>query len=196
MKKIYLLLIALFMWFISKSQVCDTTANVIIYSNYDGGALNIDVDKNIPNLKIGVTSYEAVNITISGTYSANVTEVLYAGYNATDNHCGIGAGITTINSAPATLDSIVLYPPAVYNNSNGYSSIICNYSCDITSNQGGCNTPINWFIILQRRLTEHFAIIILSMLVGLLLLTQFLPAVIVASCLSQQESLLLPRLKS
>lgn len=140
MKKIYLALIALFMALGAWAQICDTTANVIIYSNYDGGTLNIDVDKNIPNLKIGITSYENVHITIGGTYSANVTEVRYAGYNGTNNHCGFTNG-TTITGVPANVDTIILYPTAGYNNSNGYPSIICNYSCNNTSNQGGCNTP-------------------------------------------------------
>lgn len=141
MKKIYLLLLAaIFGTQLMAQNFCDTTANIIIYSNYDGGTLNIDVDQNIPNLKIGVTSYENVHINISGTYSANVTEVRYAGYNGTNNHCGFANGTTITGAQPGT-DTIILYPSAGYSNSNGYSMIICNYSCDNTTNQGGCNTP-------------------------------------------------------
>ena len=46
------------------SQVCNPAGNVIVFSNYDGskettlGRLNIVVDVNIPNLKIGICSYE------------------------------------------------------------------------------------------------------------------------------------------
>ena len=32
-------------------------------------------------------------------------------------------------------------PPSPLSNKNGYYIIICNYSCDTVSNQGGCNTP-------------------------------------------------------
>ena len=50
------------------AQLCNTNGNVVIFSNYDGGTLNINVDVNIPNLKIGIVSYEAVEINLSGTY--------------------------------------------------------------------------------------------------------------------------------
>lgn len=118
--------------------ICDTTANIMIFSNYDGGYLNINVDKNIPNLKIGITSYENARITISGTYASNVTAVWYAGYNSTNNHCGLTSG-TSINGAPL-VDSILIVPPATLNDPNGYNFIICAYDCDTLNNQGGCNT--------------------------------------------------------
>lgn len=71
-------------------------ANLIIFTNYDGGILNINVDQNIPNLKIGVCSYEPVTINISGTYASNVSEVIYAGYVSTNNmHCSNSP--TTVN---------------------------------------------------------------------------------------------------
>ena len=143
MKKIYTLLLTVILGLHLNAQiaVCDTTANVIIYSNYDGGTLNINVDKNIPNLKIGITSYEATKIIISGTYSANVTEVRYAGYNGTNDNCSQGVTNTSIAGVPGNIDTIILYPPSGYSNPNGYSFIICNYSCSSTTNQGGCNTP-------------------------------------------------------
>lgn len=119
--------------------ICDTSANIVIFSNYDGGYLNINVDKNIPNLKIGIVSYENAKITISGTYASNVTKVWYAGYNSTNNHCGITSG-TTINGVPNSVDSILFYPPATLNDPNGDPNIICAYDCDTVNNQGGCNT--------------------------------------------------------
>lgn len=125
----------------AQSAICDSTANVIIYSNYDGGTLNIDIDKNISNLKIGVTSYEAVNIVITGAYVGNVTEVRYAGYNAGNNHCSPTVATTSISGVASNLDTIIIYPPAGYTNANGWPNILCNYSCDNTTNQGGCNTP-------------------------------------------------------
>jgi len=50
---------------------CYPNGNVILYSNYDGGYLNINVDQDIPNLKIGVTTYEDCEVSISGTYASN-----------------------------------------------------------------------------------------------------------------------------
>jgi hypothetical protein len=115
---------------------------VVIYSNYDGGALTINVDQNIPDLKIGVVSYEYSRITVVGAYAGNVTAVWWAGYNGSNNHCALPMPWTTsISGAPAGTDSIMLYPPATWSNPNGYGSIICNYSCDANTNQGGCNTP-------------------------------------------------------
>ena len=52
--------------FYSGAQVCNPNGNIVIFSNYDGGYLNINVDVNIPNLKIGIVSYEAVEVTFSG----------------------------------------------------------------------------------------------------------------------------------
>lgn len=122
--------------------VCDSTGNLIIYSNYDGGVLNIDVDQNIPNLKIGIVTYEPVTVNITGAYVGNVTAVRYAGYVSTNNHhCANSPTTTTITGVPNSIDTVIFAPPAGYANQNGYSSIICNYSCSTTTNQGGCNTP-------------------------------------------------------
>jgi hypothetical protein len=60
-----LLLTTLFLCgFYAGAQVCNPNGNIIIFSNYDGGFLNINVDVDIPNLKIGVVSYEAVEVTL------------------------------------------------------------------------------------------------------------------------------------
>ena len=61
--------------------ICDPTGNVMLYSNYDGGTLNINVDVDIPNLKIGITTYEIVDVNIFGAFVGNVTEVIFAGFN-------------------------------------------------------------------------------------------------------------------
>lgn len=129
---------------VTTSSDCQVTgggnANLIIFTNYDGGVLNINVDQNIPNLKIGVCSYEPVTINISGTYAANVTEVIYAGYVSTNNfHCSNSPSTTTINSAFGT-SNVNFLPPSTLANPNGYSSIVCAYSCSSNTNQGGCNT--------------------------------------------------------
>lgn len=120
---------------------CFPEGNVIVYSNYDGGYLNIDVDENIPDLKIGITTYEKCEVTISGQYAGNVTEVIYAGFNGNNDHCNPTLPTTSINGVPAAITSILLYPPVTWTNSNGYYYVICNYSCDSSTEQGGCNTP-------------------------------------------------------
>lgn len=133
------------------AQICNPAGNVMLFSNYDGGILNIDVNVNIPNLKIGVVTYEGVTINLTGAFVNNVTRVEYAGYNASNAHCGSVIN-TTINGAPVgATTNITLYPPATLSDPNGNSSIICAYSCDNTSNQGGCNTVAqveNYFLNL------------------------------------------------
>ncbi|HRE74035.1 MAG TPA: PKD domain-containing protein [Flavobacteriales bacterium] len=142
MKKILLLILIVFTGTISFSQtVCNPGGNVFIYSNYDGGELNIDVDLNIPNIKIGVVGYEATRVNITGTFSGNVTEVIYAGYPSTNStHCSVPVAATSVNGVSSSIVSILSFPAATYSNPNGYNSIICNYSCNTTSSQGGCNT--------------------------------------------------------
>lgn len=117
---------------------CNPSGNVIIYSNYDGGVLNISVDQNIPNLKIGICTYEGTTINISGAFVGNVTAVAYAGYNANNAHCS-GIINTSINGVPIGITSIAIYPPATLNDPNGNPNIDCAYQCN-TGNQGGCNT--------------------------------------------------------
>ncbi len=131
---------------------CDPNGNWILFANYDGGNLNIVVDQNIPNLKIGICTYEPVNVTFSGPFVNNVSEVLYAGFNSAqnNNNCGfpintssftgINPAILTVNVAPPV--TIISPPnPNYFNIPNGWNSgIICLYSCDVNVNQGGCNT--------------------------------------------------------
>jgi gliding motility-associated-like protein len=122
---------------------CDPNGNVIIFTNYDGGELNINIDQNIPNLKIGICTYEPVKVTISGPFASNVAQVLYAGFNSTqnNNNCGIGNFPTQIIGVPLANQNILTIPPVTVTNPNGYNfGIICAYSCDANINQGGCNT--------------------------------------------------------
>ncbi len=125
----------------SQNFYCDSAnGNVVIFSNYDGGKLVINIDKNIPNLQIGIVSYETDSIIFTGTYLNNVTQVEWAGYNGYNNHCpGFSPLTTTIVNSPVT-PVIKINPTVGYSNINGYSTIDCNYSCSTTTNQGGCNT--------------------------------------------------------
>lgn len=152
MKKLILAcstLVATTLFTFSQTVIMDTCVsggsgggNLVVFANYDGGVLNINVDQNIPNLKIGVCTYEPVTINLSGPFVANVTEVRYAGYVSTNNfHCANSPATTTIAGAPGgAATSVNFLPPSTLSNPNGYSSIVCAYSCDISSSQGGCNT--------------------------------------------------------
>ncbi len=134
--KQFSLLVAIFSFTLILNQnnlfaqtICNSAANVVIYSNYDGGPLNINVDVDIPNLKIGIVSYEQVNITISGTYASNITEIRYAGFNSSPTIMGY-SGILDVYTSPAVNIS----------NPNGNSTVNCCYSCDTSSSQSGCCT--------------------------------------------------------
>lgn len=118
-----------------------TSGNVIIYSNYDGGRLNINVDQNISNLKIGVCSYEAVRVNITGTFASNVTQVVYAGFNGTSNTtCSPTVSAVSIIGVSSSITTITTLPAATVSDINGDASIVCGVDCQM-SNSGGCNTP-------------------------------------------------------
>lgn len=122
---------------------CNPLGNVMIFSNYDGGQLNINVDSNISNLKIGVLSSEAVTINITGAYAANVTGVIYAGSNGASFNCSNSPSSTTVSGVsssivtqhtPPTLAAATLTDP------NGNANMLCAFQCN-SGPQSGCNTP-------------------------------------------------------
>ncbi|PBQ30877.1 hypothetical protein CNR22_03495 [Sphingobacteriaceae bacterium] len=142
MKKIYTLVLAFAALFSTAQTICSSSGNVMLFTNYDGGTITINVDQNISNLKIGICSYEACQVNLSGAFIANVTAVHYAGFNNSNNSsCGASIATTTITGAPGTAAvSVSFAPAATLSNANGYGSIICGYSCNNTTSQGGCNT--------------------------------------------------------
>jgi len=84
--------------------ICDPAGNVLIYSNYEGGYLTINVDQNIPDLKVGITTYEAAQVTFVGPFVGNITEVVYAGYGDVNNSgCGPNIPGVTIIGVPANI---------------------------------------------------------------------------------------------
>jgi hypothetical protein len=121
------------------AQFCSTSGNVIIFANYDGGALNISIDEDIPDLHIGVCTYENCEITITGPFASNVTEVRYVGQQGDGNNCPVDVLSTTIVAPVGVLTDVLFAPASVLADSDGYSSMICAYSCG-EGNQGGCNT--------------------------------------------------------
>ena len=143
----FFLLISIGIFSNARAQICNANGNVVVFSNYDGGVLNIDVDVDIPNLKIGVVSYEAVTVNLSGTYVGNVVEVNYSGFNNAGGSCA--PATTTINGAGSAVTSIDFAPAATYTDTDGYPMIICAYQCATGISNGGCNSAT--------QITEFFA---------------------------------------
>ncbi|MFN5147502.1 MAG: lamin tail domain-containing protein, partial [Flavobacteriia bacterium] len=133
--------------------VCDPTGNLVIYSNYDGGILTINVDQNIPNLKVGICTYEPIQVTFTGPFVGNITQVIYAGMNSNqnNNNCGLGNFTTSITGVPAGIVTIsppmnpplVGYTPAHGNGAGPWGGQLIGVAglCDTTVNAGGGNTP-------------------------------------------------------
>ena len=103
---IFLLLLTITSLRVRAQTICDAAGNVMIYSNYEGGTLNIDVDIDIPNLKIGICTYEIVDVNITGVFAGNVTEVIFAGFNAPSDISGVDPAIVTVYST--TTDNIAI----------------------------------------------------------------------------------------
>jgi gliding motility-associated-like protein len=87
----------------ARAQVCDATGNLMIYSNYEGGELTINVDQNIPGLRVGICTYESVTVNFTGPFVGNITEVIYAGFDSANGPCGNDPSTTTINGVPANI---------------------------------------------------------------------------------------------
>jgi hypothetical protein len=141
----------------TNAQLCNGAGNVVVFSNYDGSGttagtrLNINVDANIPNLKIGISSYERVTVNIAGTFVGNVTAVRWAGFGANNNHCS-GTGATVITGVPAGIITYVTNPPSTVSDPQGNGQIIGGYACTApngTGNGGGSASMyqiVNYFL--------------------------------------------------
>jgi hypothetical protein len=125
---------------VKAQSFCNPNGNLIIYSNYDGGVLTINVDVNIPNLKIGVSSYEATHVIVTGTYASNVTDVVYAGYNSGSDNCQTGTTTTSITSTGSN-NVVNVMPPVTLSNVYGNTYMSYSYACDNTVSNPGGNTP-------------------------------------------------------
>jgi hypothetical protein len=130
--------------FRTTAQVCNAAGRIMIYSNYDGGIVTINIDQNIPNLKIGICTYEPVQVTFTGPFVGNIVQVRYAGFNSNqnNNNCGQGNFTTSIAGVPPGIVSILTAPPATLSDPDGWPQIVCGVgSCNPTGSTGGCNTP-------------------------------------------------------
>ncbi|MCB0640578.1 MAG: hypothetical protein KDC44_03025, partial [Phaeodactylibacter sp.] len=141
-----------------QAQDCDPDGNIVIFSNYDGGVLIIDINQDIPNLKVGICSYEPVTVEFTGDFLLNVTEVIYTGYHPTTGtgnfHCDNSPATTTVENPPnATvqildLPSVTLLSPEVplfpgstfLIPAGDNNSITSCHSCENDVYQGGGNT--------------------------------------------------------
>jgi len=161
MKKKHLLLIILSV-FVSKfnaQSICDDGGNLIIYSNYDGGILTINIDENIPDLRVGICTYEPIQVNFTGAFVGNVTQVLYAGFNSmqNNNNCNQGNFITSISGVSPSITSIETYPPIGYDNPNGHPNMVgTGGNCSATQPTGGGNTPDQIVYYFQQNLGGDF----------------------------------------
>ena len=132
---------------------CDSSGNWFMFTNYDGGRLKIIIDQNIPNLKIGICTYEPVEVTITGSFASNLIDLYYAGTNsaANNNHCGFPISTSSFSGISPSLVTVNVLPPVgiisppnpsnILNLPNGFNfGINCLASCDVNTYQGGCNT--------------------------------------------------------
>jgi gliding motility-associated-like protein len=67
--------------FVRGQDICHPDGNLVVFSNYDGGVLNINCDVDIPNLVIGIVAYEVVTVNISGPFVGNISGVIFGGFN-------------------------------------------------------------------------------------------------------------------
>lgn len=137
-------------------QNCEETGTLVVFSNYDGGYLNININQNIPNLKIGIASYEPTEVNIYGDFVDNVSEVHYVGYfplQGTGNfHCDVALATASINAPAGVLTTILSLPiPTLLTELDpefgdfgitigDNNSITSCYSCNNDTYQGGSNT--------------------------------------------------------
>ena len=143
---------------------CDTAGNWFLFGNYNGGKLNIIVDENIPNLKIGVCTYEPVIVTFSGPFVGNITDVYYAGFNSAqgNNNCGFPITTSSFVGVSTSLVTVAVTPPVfiisppnpanILNQPNGFNyGVVCVNTCDQNTYQGGCNTVDQVVDVFQKR---------------------------------------------
>lgn len=80
-------------------NICDSSGNLLVYSNFEGGVLSINVDQDIEDLKIGVNSYYNVEVRLSGAYAKNVTGIYITG-TGKKGPCGLFEK-SSVSGAPA-----------------------------------------------------------------------------------------------
>eukprot|EP00048_Salpingoeca_helianthica_P000321 m.40795 g.40795 ORF g.40795 m.40795 type:complete len:320 (-) comp10398_c0_seq1:29-988(-) len=137
-----------------------STHNLVIISNYQGGAVTINIDQNISNIYIGVTTYQITRITLAGDFAANVRKIIYAGMNANTNCAGpfLSGTTTTTIVAGAGIGVVLNQPATPLVDAFGSTSMQCAYSCSNSSSQGGCNTANQVAAYFRQYVTNNFAV--------------------------------------
>jgi hypothetical protein len=110
------------------TQPHSDAGNIILLGNYEGGEFTLDIDVAIDNLKIGIVSYEAINVSIIGAHKDKVSEVSIIGYQDSSVVNGIPKELYNIKS-----DNDL--PNTTYEDPNGSSSIACVSAAE---DGGGC----------------------------------------------------------
>lgn len=123
------------------SGECRPEGDMLVFASKGGGRLNIHIDRDIPGLKIGVLSKEPAQVTLSGPYAQQVTQVLWTGAPGFGNdRCDPDLTESNI-SGPRPENYLITYlPPAGIFNPNGEETLFCATSCNNNSYQEGCNT--------------------------------------------------------
>jgi gliding motility-associated-like protein len=123
--------------------------NLIVYSNYEGGVLDIDVDQDIPDLRIGISTYDAVEVNIGGVFAANVTGVIYAGFDSPGGSCGNPANTVVNGVDPGIVQiygtqTIIAQSPFLGDELFGIPLVNCMVSggeCGAIADGGGNSSP-------------------------------------------------------
>ena len=103
--------------------------NTFLFTNYDGGTLRINIDRNLNNIKIGIVAYEPTTVIITGINPGQVSKVITSSYNTITVSCSVCA-------SGAVQQSPKMHPTA-YSDPMGNGNIFCLYS-GTTGSQGGC----------------------------------------------------------
>jgi hypothetical protein len=91
----------------SEANQCLARAqNIAIYGDLQGGTFGIEVDKDIPDLAIGLVSNSIMNVTVSGAYAANVVAVYMAVNEGMGSVTGVSPSLVVWHRVPqATVDA-------------------------------------------------------------------------------------------
>ncbi|NPC84141.1 hypothetical protein HPC49_38765, partial [Pyxidicoccus fallax] len=106
--------------------------NIFLFSNYDGGAYTLVVDQNLPNIQIGIVSYHASKVTLTGTYVGNVSAVRIVSFYP---------GESTVQGVESHKVQILPPEPVTHRQPYGGTTLICATGERVlTWHSGGCNS--------------------------------------------------------
>jgi gliding motility-associated-like protein len=92
----------------STSQVCDPNGNVFIITGFSSDIVQLNIDVPVPNLKIGICTYNAIKVIITGPFVDQIGAIVYAGAGVPNGGaCGISVDSVEIIGFPQ--EAIKLY---------------------------------------------------------------------------------------